>query len=203
MARMQEGWRVVVRPNGEVIDASDGTNVGRTTATADAGTELSLSGAVPLRRVREPLFALVARTAEMLMAQAKASDVAIEIVIDERAPKSLFVDGEKIAWGIATLVGSALRHMADLPRDDKKIRVSAALSSEGDHVVLSVTDNGPGMPSARLDTLLRRDAKTGRAGGLALVLLKDVVVAHGGRMEVESFTDAKLHGTKVRLLLPL
>jgi signal transduction histidine kinase len=199
---MRDGWRVMLRADGSVTDA-DGCVVGRALETSDAGTTLSLVGAVPLRRFREPLFDLVARTTELLMAQASATDVSLDIVIHDGAPKTLFVDGEKIAWGIATLVGGALRYMADLPRKDKHVRVGAALSAERDHVVLSVIDSGPGIPKARLDGLLRRDARTQRAGGLALVLLRDVVVAHGGRMEVESSTDRQGHGTTVRLYLPL
>jgi signal transduction histidine kinase len=30
-----------------------------------------------------------------------------------------------------------------------------------------------------------------------------VVVAHGGRVEIESSTDAREHGTTVRIMLPL
>jgi signal transduction histidine kinase len=200
---MQEGWRVILRQDGDVIDAADGRGVGRTVGTTDRGTELLLVGAVPLRRVREPLFDLLARTTDLLMAQASATGVRLDIVIEDAAPKALFADGEKIAWGIATLVGGALRYMANLPIADKTINVTAGLAPERDHVILSVSDNGPGIPRARLDVLLRRDTQTRRAGGLALVLLHDIVTAHGGHMEVESCTDAERHGTTVRLYLPL
>jgi signal transduction histidine kinase len=69
--------------------------------------------------------------------------------------------------------------------------------------VLSVVDNGPGIPRERLEALLQRDTAAGGAGGLALVLLNDVVVAHGGHMEVESSADARDHGTTVRVVLPI
>jgi signal transduction histidine kinase len=137
------------------------------------------------------------------MGQANATGVALDIVIDDGAPKTVLVDGEKIAWGIATVVGGSLRYMAGMPQEDRRIRVSAAPSRADDCVVLSITDNGPGIPRSRLDTLLRRDARTRRAGGLALVLLHDIVVAHGGRMEVESSTSPHDHGTTVRVFLPL
>jgi hypothetical protein len=52
--------------------------------------------------------------------------------------------------------------------------------------------------------LLGRDASPRRAGGgLALVLLEDVVAAHGGRVEIESSTGEHDHGTTVRLVLPI
>jgi signal transduction histidine kinase len=197
------GWRVSVQPSGEVVDSSDGHRVGLMLSRSTSGVDLLLSGVVPLRRVREPLFDLLARTMEMLMAQANATGVSLEVALDDGVPKSLFVDGEKIAWGIASLVGSALRRMANVPPEDKRIRVGAALAADRRHVVLSVVDNGPAIPRDRLEAMLQRDPATRRGGGLSLVLLNDVVVAHGGHLEVESSADAQHHGTTVRVALPI
>ena len=69
-------------------------------------------------------------------------------------------------------------------------------------VVISVSDNGPGIPASKLPSLVQRDPDTQRTTGLALLLLHDVVAAHGGRMEIESSTEAKKHGTRVTLHLP-
>jgi signal transduction histidine kinase len=197
------GWRVSLQPSGEVVDSSDGHRVGLLLSRSNAGVDLVLSGVVPLRRVREPLFELLARTMEMLMAQANATGVSLEVTVDDGVPKSLFIDGEKIAWGIASLVGSALRHMANMPPKDKRIRVGATLAADKHHVVLSVADNGPAIPRERLEALLQRDPASRRGGGLALILLNDVVAAHGGHIEVESSADAQSHGTTVRVALPI
>ena len=41
-----------------------------------------------------------------------------------------------------------------------------------------------------------------QSSALALVMLQDVVTAHGGRLHIESTTDRRDHGTTVTLALP-
>ena len=168
--------------------------------------ELLRLEAVPLRRTMTPLFDLLARTTETLMAQAHSTEVSLRLVVGHDLPSAVFLDGEKIAWGLASLVGSALRHVSgDAHGGDaeRTIRVVADVGEHGDDVILSVIDNGPGIEPERLEAMLRRDPTTKRAGGLALVLLDDVVAAHGGRMVIESSTSPRDHGTTVKLVLPV
>ena len=170
---------------------------------ADVDVEIIMLEAVPLRRVPTSIFELLARTSDALLAQARATEVSLKLVVTA-LPDTLLIDAEKIAWGVATLVGNALRHLAGAEMDgEKTVRVEAKMVHDGSAVVLSVIDNGPGIPEDRLRTLLRRDPATQRAGGLALVVLNDVMVAHGGRLEIESSTEPRNHGTTVRLFLPV
>jgi signal transduction histidine kinase len=167
--------------------------------------ELLLVEAVPLRREATPLGELLTRTMETLLEQARAIEVDLKVEADEGMPATLPIDGEKIAWGVAALVGSALRHVTGpggAPVRDKRVEVVARYDEEAREVVLTVSDNGPGIPRGKLEWLTTRDPRTQRAAGLALVLLRDVVAAHGGRMDVESSTQAKGHGTRVTLHLP-
>jgi signal transduction histidine kinase len=81
------------------------------------------------------------------------------------------------------------------------IIVSVSYDSHS-QLVISVRDNGPGISADRLRNLLRRDRwRPGSA--LALLLIEDIVVAHGGRLEVESKADALDHFTSVRMTIPL
>ncbi|WP_394823914.1 sensor histidine kinase [Pendulispora albinea] len=169
--------------------------------------ELLRTEAMPLRRSMTPLFDLLARTTETLMAQAHSTSVSLRLVVGHDLPQAALLDGEKIAWGIASLVGSALRYVsgkaAQGSAEERKIQVVASVGEHEGEIVLAVIDNGPGIEPQRLEAMLRRDPTTKRAGGLALVLLDDVVAAHGGRMVIESSTSALDHGTTVKLILPV
>lgn len=106
-------------------------------------------------------------------------------------PALLHIDGEKIAWGVANLIGSAFRHVASIPSTHKMVRVEARYDSDARRVTVAVHDNGPGIDAEKLRSLLRRDPATNQAGGLALVLLQDVMMAHGGYVMIESSTPCR------------
>jgi signal transduction histidine kinase len=58
-------------------------------------------------------------------------------------------------------------------------------------------------PHAHITRLFKRDGLNVRGAGLALVLISDIVAAHGGRVDVRSRTDPADHGTTIRLTFPL
>jgi signal transduction histidine kinase len=96
------------------------------------------------------------------------------------------------------LVGSAMRHVRT-PGGVIDVRVS--YDAVGATLSIAVRDDGPGIPTERLNRLLKRgNWQPGAA--LALLLVEDVVVAHGGKVEVESDTDRLAHFTKISLTLP-
>jgi two-component system, OmpR family, sensor kinase len=71
--------------------------------------------------------------------------------------------------------------------------VTTSLTVEGDQAVISVTDNGPGIPSQLLPDIFERfargDSSRSRAAGstgLGLAIVAAVVEAHQGRVEVKS-----------------
>lgn len=51
------------------------------------------------------------------------------------------------------------------------------------------------------DRLFRRDGLNVRGAGLALLLISDICIAHGGKADVRSSIDRSDHGTTVRLTL--
>ncbi len=73
-------------------------------------------------------------------------------------------------------------------RDNAKVEVS--VHETVDHVEIIVSDNGPGIPIAILDSLFTPFNTSKEKGlGLGLVISKDIVVDYGGRIEVESDAD--------------
>ena len=85
-------------------------------------------------------------------------------------------------------------------------RVVVQVGSDGDEVVLRVTDTGIGIPSRDIDRIFERFYRVDRARsretggtGLGLAIVKHVVENHGGTIEVESELG---RGTAFRIRFP-
>lgn len=117
----------------------------------------------------------------------------------------LQVDREKLAWAVTALVGNALRYVihGDPARAEVGGSVLVHVTHEGgDAVSISVQDDGPGIPADKLPFLFERRAGAVHAEGLALSLVRQIVAAHGGRIEVESRREPDDHGTSITIALP-
>jgi nitrogen-specific signal transduction histidine kinase len=69
-------------------------------------------------------------------------------------------------------------------------------------VLVTVADNGPGMPADVAQTPfepMRRHRSPSSGSGLGLSIARGIVEAHGGRMELVQ----PVHGTCFRILLPV
>jgi signal transduction histidine kinase len=76
---------------------------------------------------------------------------------------------------------------------------------EGDHVIVSVSDNGPGIPREELVHVTEKfyrgkAAQVARGTGLGLYLVKYFTELHGGKLEVTSEVGK---GTKVEMRFPV
>ncbi len=81
-------------------------------------------------------------------------------------------------------------------------KVFVSTTKEGNMVLVSVKDNGNGIPSKILDKIFQpffTTKPTGQGTGLGLSLSYDIVKAHGGELKVESTGD---NGTEFCILLP-
>jgi signal transduction histidine kinase len=84
--------------------------------------------------------------------------------------------------------------------------VTVALASDGDRALLSVLDEGPGIPADDLPRLfdrfyraqLSRDRSSGGAG-LGLAIVKAIVTAHAGELEVANRPEG---GARFTVRLP-
>jgi PAS domain S-box-containing protein len=103
-------------------------------------------------------------------------------------------DADRMAQVISNLVGNAVQH------SDGEVTVS--LRGESDYVVLSTHNGGPAIPSEVLSHIFepgrRGDARSGGLG-LGLFIAHQIVLAHGGTIEVISSEGA---GTTFTVSLP-
>ena len=80
--------------------------------------------------------------------------------------------------------------------------VIAGTKKLGDHLEISVTDNGKGIPSEIKDKIFQpffTSKPTGEGTGLGLSLSYDIVKAHGGEIKVKSKEG---DGTEFIIILP-
>jgi signal transduction histidine kinase len=153
---------------------------------------------IPLRRQDVDIAVLLELTTEVMQRQARALGIALTVRIDDEVPATVHLDRDTVAWAITSLVGSALRHVHG-PHRSVDVHVSADAES---NLAVCVRDNGAGIPHDQLDTLLHREAwHPGSA--LALLLVEDIAVAHGGGVGIESRTDPLDHFTSVCFTIPI
>jgi two-component system sensor histidine kinase TctE len=160
------------------------------------------SDSIPLRRAPTDLGPLLAGTIETLVEQARSLDVSLTMDAAPGLPP-VPVDAEKIAWAVAALVGNALRYVRRGSRRLPGGSIRVTVRPDGGEVVVSVEDDGPGIPDDKLRKLFHRGEGVTHGTGLALMLIQDVVVAHGGRVDLQSRTDSFPSGTTVALRLPV
>lgn len=149
------------------------------------------------------IAALLRSSLTPLIEQAKEQQIELRVETLGDVPQ-LPVDPEKLAWGVATLVGNALRYV----RHGTTVRAGGSVLVHVEHdeasteIAIAVQDDGPGIPAEKLPFLFERRSGAPHVEGLALSLVRDIVAAHGGRIEVESRTGADEHGTSITLRLP-
>jgi two-component system OmpR family sensor kinase len=124
-------------------------------------------------------------------------------IILEISPKAgnleMFQDEIKFRQIIGNLIKNALHH--------RQQKVCIRLESEGDYMVLAVTDDGPGIEPEQHEMVFRRYAQVNECSivprkghGLGLAGADIISRCLGGRLELES---AKGQGATFRLILPL
>ena len=160
----------------------------------------------PIPVLAEPtdVHALLAASLEPLVRQAAASRVALKIAKLGDVPSFAF-DREKIAWAVTTLVGNALRYVTSGDsRDDAggSVVVHVAWDASAREASISVQDDGPGIPTEKLPFLFERKEGAVHAEGLSLSLVRQIITAHGGRIDVECRRHPDDHGTSITIVLP-
>lgn len=132
----------------------------------------------------------------------------VQPLVDERAhhlsvsvPSDLELrgDGRRLAQVVSNLLVNAARYTA------RGGHLEVLALRDGEELVVQVIDDGPGIPSAAMETLfepfVRSESSRASSGlGLGLAIVKSVVEAHGGRVAVRSpITD---RGTEITVRLP-
>ena len=114
--------------------------------------------------------------------------------------------------GVARVQGDAdalrrvVRNLGENAARHASSRADIALADLGHDVVLTVDDDGPGIPESERERVLQRFVRLDEArsrddggSGLGLSIVDEVVRAHGGSM---SITQSPLGGARIQVTLP-
>ena len=129
--------------------------------------------------------------------RSRGFDVTVDI--DDPIDEQLW-DRDAVSRALLNLIDNAMKYSGDV----KLLHVLVKQSEE--HVVIEVRDRGIGIDAADLGRIFDpyyraqfSDTQTRRGAGLGLTLVQQIVVSHGGRIEVDSTTGI---GSTFRMLFP-
>jgi two-component system phosphate regulon sensor histidine kinase PhoR len=141
------------------------------------------SGRLSIERQRIQLAMLVSRVLDELAPKARARSVTLSSTVPDGA--AIFADAGRIHQVLINLIENAINY----GREGGTVTVTA--SSDERETVLSVSDNGPGIPVEARERVFERFYRLDKARsrerggtGLGLSIVKHIALAHGGRVWV-------------------
>lgn len=140
---------------------------------------------------------LLREAEELFRSQAAAAEVTMAYDAGDALPP-VRADRHRVMQVLSNLIGNSLKFT---PRGG---RITVGAKDDGDAVLFSVEDTGPGIPKQHLADVFSPYWQAKRAermgAGLGLPIAKGVVEAHGGRIWVESEAG---EGTRFYFTLPI
>lgn len=134
------------------------------------------------------LSELVSETADAL--RTRADDSGVELAIDAEPGRVVSADRERLRQVLINLIENALDALGGRP-EGGAIRLRVA--GRNGKTALSVSDNGPGVPTESLSRLFEPFFSLKHNGtGLGLAIVKRTVEAHGGSIEVAAPSEGGL-----------
>ncbi len=188
-------------PVGRSLAANASRGVERLSRLVDdiIDAEKLATGEFRMQCSRVPLPRLLCEATATLQPLAAGSGVSL--VVEAPGADVVWADADRVEQALVNLVGNAVKFS---PRG---AAVTVGAAARDGLAVVSVRDEGPGIPSDQLEHVFERfhqvttDDATDRGGtGLGLTITRAIVAQHGGRIWVES---AEGEGATFHFTLPL
>ncbi len=161
---------------------------------------LAESGQLHLQKQTVEPGSLVQQVSDRMHLSAEEKNITLETDIASDLPQ-VQADPERLMQVMTNLVDNAIRY------NTKGSRVIVAARPAKECIELSVSDNGPGIPTEDIPHLFERfwraEKSRNRAtggSGLGLAIVKQLVEAHHGQVQVESQPGS---GTRFTVHLPV
>lgn len=128
----------------------------------------------------------------------------IQFLYMDRTDKEYIVriDRKRIHQGIRNIIGNGAKYCTE-----RNLIIEVELFCQGNHVCISIKDNGPGIPQDKLpyvfDRFYRIDTERTKdliSTGLGLAIAKELIEAHKGKITVLSQEN---EGTCFTIMLPI
>jgi signal transduction histidine kinase len=171
----------------------------RLTEIIDNLLDMSQLEAGALRIVKEPvqLRQLIREVVDEMRMRTESHYFVVDL--PSEMPQ-VMADQRRIRQVLTNLIGNAIKYT-------KRGQIAVSCEIEDDHMTVSVSDQGDGIPPQYLDRIFERffqvdGASTRRVGGsgLGLSISRGIIQAHNGRMWAESVLG---QGSLFRFALPL
>ena len=158
----------------------------------------SQTGRIEFSPTKLPIDSLIMQSIELLKPTAEAKD--ISIIFDDDKKLNVFADQDMVDTVIRNLFSNAIKFTK------RKGEIKFVIADNGDHVNVSITDNGIGMTEETICNLFRLDISKSTSGteqetgtGLGLIICKEFIEKNGGTIFVESKIG---EGTTFNFTLP-
>lgn len=129
--------------------------------------------------------------AAVLLAKNKAEDGTVNVAINVPEDITITGDESKLRRAVMNIVSNAIEALEGNHTVNATVTIDAAKDAAG-NIVLSIKDNGPGIPAALLKNLFQPFITAGKSNGtgLGLAIVKQFIEAHGGQVTVENNNGA-------------
>jgi two-component system sensor histidine kinase BaeS len=156
---------------------------------------LAESGALQLKKEPTDLLPFLRDVTSVFQSQASSAGVTITVNVAANLPW-LEIDPSRMRQVLVNLLANDMRYSPA----GGTIKLTCEI--DGKNILLTVQDDGPGIPPDDLQHIFERFYKSTDSGGmgLGLAIAKHLVEAHGGSITAENAPD---RGTIFRILLPI
>ena len=149
----------------------------------------------PLRATATDLGRLLADSAELMSPSLRRRGVTLQVEVAGDLPP-VAVDAAKIRQVLVNLIQNAAEAMPEGGHVDLR----ASRFPDGEGIVITVADDGPGMSAEVRDRIFEPFFSTKFTGtGLGLAITRSLVAQHGGRLDCDSEPG---RGTTFFVMLP-
>ncbi|MDQ2666143.1 MAG: PAS domain S-box protein [Gemmatimonadota bacterium] len=141
----------------------------------------------PAERRATQLNEIVTDTLELRRYATRTAGVQVTTDLDVTLPIT-WADPFQLQQVVLNLLVNAEQALAEV-NGERRIVIRTALTRGGSEILLSISDNGPGIDSERIDRIFNPFFTTkpvGQGTGLGLSISDGIVHEHGGRIRVES-----------------
>jgi two-component system phosphate regulon sensor histidine kinase PhoR len=162
----------------------------------EENTSLRTETGLKLERRRFELWPLVETLIHDLRPVAETGST--QLINDVPHNLVVYADASLLHRVFQNLIGNAIKYTLR-----GEVRVGARQLDKGEDIECWVSDNGAGIPKARLETVFdepKTDSQKEGRSGLGLAIVKTFIEAHGGKITVESKVAL---GSTFRFTLPV
>ena len=136
---------------------------------------------------------------QIALFSANEQNVELQFEAEAEARLPLLLDTGLMRQAVTNVIQNALNAVVESGQDKPKIKLS--LHKDGDQVVLTIADNGPGFPEGDLAQLFEPYMTTRDEGtGLGLAIVQKIITDHQGSIQLSNHDEG---GALVTISLPV